>query len=303
MKKKIIKKKKTKEKLIVVIILASGASQRFGSVKYLYPINNIPLIYWSLKPYIELYQKYKVLLIIVAGPHYDAIFELLNDKIEPFSSKKIKIIEESSIKTNWQNINQFIYPKKYNKNSIRHKTIKFKDPVSFRNIEFIKNNNFIDNIKILICKNENYEKGMFSSYKKGFNVILHLFNNINQLKKNIKSVIISLADMPLISNDIVIKLTNRFKSHFIDYSIPFFVQNKIKKGHPIALKLSFAMKILKLDDNITLREALKKGKMKFIKTDDIGVLIDIDEKDDLENLLKLKINNFNAGEEYGEKRK
>lgn len=303
MKKKLIKKKKTKEKLNVVIILASGASQRFGSVKYLYPINNIPLIYWSLKPYIELYQKYKFLLIIVAGPHYDAIFELLNDKIEPFSCKKIKIIEENSIKINWQNINQFIYKKKYNKNSSRQKTIELKNPVSFVNNDFIKNNNFDDNIKILICKNENYEKGMFSSYKKGFGVILNLFNNINQLKKSIKSVIISLADMPLISKDIVLKLSNRVNSHFIDYSIPFFIQNKIKKGHPIALKLSFALKILKFDDNIILREALKKGKMKLIKTDDIGVLIDIDEKDDLENLLKLKIYNFNAGVDYGEKRK
>ncbi|HPC37944.1 MAG TPA: hypothetical protein PLF21_01400 [Exilispira sp.] len=111
-----------------------------------------------------------------------------------------------------------------------------------------------------------------------------------------KTIIISLADMPFIKPEIILNLTDKLNSNFIDYSVPYFMgytkilnkdlnTNKIiqgKKGHPIALKPSFALKISKLDDKITLRDALKIGKIKLLKTEDEGVLIDIDKKEDID---------------------
>jgi CTP:molybdopterin cytidylyltransferase MocA len=148
------------------------------------------------------------------------------------------------------------------------------------------------------------KNGMFSSYKKGIYSIYNIFGNKKNFTKLNRAIIISLADMPLISSTIVLKLIDKLDSKFVDYAVPYFIDvNKIqqdyskknpiktggKKGHPIALKPSFASKILKFDDKVILRDTLKIGKYKLLKTEENGVLLDIDIKDDIkkvESILK-----------------
>ncbi|MEJ5272924.1 MAG: hypothetical protein WH035_02235 [Spirochaetota bacterium] len=275
-----MKKKKPykKEKVISTIILASGASQRFGSCKYVEKINGIPLIYWSLRPFIKLSEKYKTIITLVAGPFYDTFIQLMKNNKEPFYNRTIQFIEEKDIDYDLSIIGNLFS----NKKSSKGKSLKLETD---KNI-----------IKINICKNENFEKGMFSSYKKGLNLTLKIFKNKMNFTKFNKAIIISLADMPFIKPEIILNLIDKLNSKFIDYSVPYFKgytkilnkalnTNKIiqgKKGHPIALKPSFALKISKFDDKITLRDALKIGKIKLLKTEDKSVLIDIDKKEDID---------------------
>lgn len=246
------------------MILAGGASERFGSCKYLEPINGIPLILWALKPYLGLYFEYNLAITIVAGPFYEAIFEHLNNKIDPFYGKKIKIKE------------------------------------------FIDNidDSFENEFYITMIKNNNYQKGMFSSFKKGINSALSFYGNKNKFKKENSKIILSLGDMPFFSSNTVLNLIKMLNSGFNDFAVPYIVNYnekekiiKAKKGHPIIIKPNFALKISKFDDNITLRDALKKGKGKSIKTDDIGITIDIDTKDDIIKVLNLNNPGVNNGKE------
>lgn len=246
------------------MILAGGASERFGSCKYLEPINGIPLILWALKPYLDLYFEYNLAVTIVAGPFYEAILEQLNNKIDPFYGKKIKIKE-------------------------------FMDNID---------DSFENEFYITMIKNNNYQKGMFSSFKKGINSALSFYGNEKNFKKENTKIILSLGDMPFILNKTVLNLIKMLNSGFNDFAVPFIVNYnekekiiKAKKGHPIIIKPNFALKISKLDDNITLRDALKKGKGKLIKTDDIGITIDIDTKDDIIKVLNLNNPGVNNGKE------
>lgn len=246
------------------MILAGGASERFGSCKYLEPINGIPLILWVLKPYLDLYFEYNLAITIVAGPFYEAIFELLDNKTEPFYGKKIKI-----------------------KN--------FKDNID---------DSFENEFYITMIKNINYEKGMFSSFKKGINFTLSFYGNEKNFKKENTKIILSLGDMPFISSKTVLNLIKMSNSGFNDFAVPYIVNYnekeriiKAKKGHPIIIKPNFALKISKLNDNITLRDALKKGKGKLIKTDDIGITIDIDIRDDIIKAINQTNPGVNNGKE------
>lgn len=270
-------------KMNYALILAAGASERFGSCKYTEKIKNIPLIFWSLRPFLKIFFSHNLCIIIVAGPHYEKILEMLQDKKDPFYGYNIKVIEQD----NKANLIYENPPKKY------------KCSKNFSNQKIVE---------IFLCKNENYQKGMFTSVKKGIETILEIYKNLDSkknIKKNIGAVVISLADMPLITPDTILNLVKRLKSKFTDCVIPYTIlkqeisqkneinlpkeyEFKTKKGHPIALKIGFALKFLKFDDNIILRDVLKFGKVKFLKTNGIGILFDIDKFEDLE-----KLNNFN----------
>ncbi|HPC37945.1 MAG TPA: hypothetical protein PLF21_01405 [Exilispira sp.] len=112
-----MKKKKPyeKERIISAIILASGASQRFGSCKYIEKINGIPLIYWSLRPFIELSEKYKTIITLVAGPFYDTFIQLMKNNKEPFYNRTIQFIEEKDIDFNLSIIGNLFSNKKSSK--------------------------------------------------------------------------------------------------------------------------------------------------------------------------------------------
>lgn len=303
-----IKNNRKFRQFISVIILASGASKRFEGCKYIEPIDGIPLIYWSLKPFIELYLKCNVTITIVVGPYYNTIFELLDNSKEPFFNKTIRLIEQNQLskKTRFSEEIRLNDEIQLNDKNKIFKNKKFSTYFSSDDSNFININ---------ICKNEDYEKGMFSSYKKGLNTIYKLFDNKKYFTKLNRAIIISLADMPLISSDIVLKLVSKLDSKFVDYSVPYFMDlnkdplnckdsiknkdalnlkdllnligekynkfQKGKKGHPIALKPSFALRIFKFDDKIILRDAIKIGKSKLVKTKDKGVLFDVDFKDDI----------------------
>lgn len=268
------------------MILAGGASERFGSCKYIEPINGIPLILWTLKPYLGLYFDYNLSITIVAGPFYEAIFELLNNKIEPFYGKRIKIKKDDEKESTYDLDEEDKYNDKINENN--------------KNIVNI-DDSFENELYITMIKNKNYQKGMFSSFKKGINCALSFYGNKNKFKKEESKIILSLGDMPFISINTILNLVKNLNSCFNDFAVPYTINYnekektiKTKKGHPIVIKTNFALKISNLDDNITLRDALKKGKCKLIKTDDIGITIDIDTKDDIIkalNLINLGVNN------------
>lgn len=264
------------KKINVAIILAGGASERFGSCKYIEKIKDIPLIFWGLKPFLNNYFKQSYLIIIVAGPHYDKILDTLNNKKDPFFGYNIKVFENNFQKDIFLNPNHL--KKTYCEDLAKEKIV-----------------------NLFICKNENYQNGMFSSVKKGIKTLIEIYKNFGSrknIKKIINSVVISLADMPLIPSDIVLHLIKRLKSKFTDCVIPYTIINqkiscdkngKTKKGHPIALKIGFILKFLKFDDNIILRDVIKTGKVKFCKTDNPGILFDIDRIEDFEKLKSFSI--------------
>ncbi len=259
-----------------VIILAAGESKRFGSCKYIEKLGNLPLIFWVLKPYIELQAKENLSITIVAGPYYNEIFNSINDVEEPFTGKVL-------------NITNFNEEKSKGKKG--------------------------QNIDINLCLNEDYQKGMFSSVKKGISSILNLYKNKKHFINESSMIVVSLADMPFISRQIVENLIKRLNSKFTDFVVPYFIsynkdgsKSMVKKGHPIALKSNFAAKLLRYDENLVFRDVLKSGKYKLMKTFDKGICFDIDIKEDLieaKKLIKCKFHmeqKFSDGAKYGKKR-
>jgi len=123
--------------------------------------------------------------------------------------------------------------------------------------------------------NEEYEKGMSSSLKKG----------VLNISKDSEAFAIFLADMPLIKEKSIEKVINEFNERSCLIVAPIF--NKVI-GHPVIFHRNLIPEIINLEGDIGAKKVIEKYKDEacFIEIDDEGVLIDIDTPKDLEEVLK-----------------
>jgi molybdenum cofactor cytidylyltransferase len=123
--------------------------------------------------------------------------------------------------------------------------------------------------------NEEYEKGMSSSLKKG----------VLNISKDSEAFAIFLADMPLIKEESIEKVINEFNERSCLIVAPIF--NKVI-GHPVIFHKNLIPEIINLEGDIGAKKVIEKYKdeASFIEIDDEGVLIDIDAPKDLEEVLK-----------------
>jgi molybdenum cofactor cytidylyltransferase len=123
--------------------------------------------------------------------------------------------------------------------------------------------------------NEEYEKGMSSSLKKG----------VLNISKDSEAFAIFLADMPLIKEKSIEKVINEFNERSCLIVAPIF--NKVI-GHPVIFHRNLIPEIINLEGDIGAKKVIEKYKDEacFIEIDDEGVLIDIDAPKDLEEVLK-----------------
>jgi molybdenum cofactor cytidylyltransferase len=123
--------------------------------------------------------------------------------------------------------------------------------------------------------NEEYEKGMSSSLKKG----------VLNISKDSEAFAIFLADMPLIKEESIEKVINEFNERSCLIVAPIF--NKVI-GHPVIFHRNLIPEIINLEGDIGAKKVIEKYKDEacFIEIDDEGVLIDIDAPKDLEEVLK-----------------
>jgi molybdenum cofactor cytidylyltransferase len=123
--------------------------------------------------------------------------------------------------------------------------------------------------------NEEYEKGISSSLKKG----------VLNISKDSEAFAVFLADMPLIKEESIEKVISEFNERSCLIVAPIF--NKVI-GHPVIFHRSLIPEIINLEGDIGAKKVIEKYKDEacFIEIDDEGVLIDIDTPKDLEEVLK-----------------
>jgi molybdenum cofactor cytidylyltransferase len=117
--------------------------------------------------------------------------------------------------------------------------------------------------KVKVVYNEEFDKGMFSSVKKGIqNVIGERF-------------LLTPGDYPLISKDMIQKLLKE-KNEIV---IPSF--NK-KGGHPILINAYLIKEILAEPDDSNLKIYLNKKQCSYLDVGNEEILLDVDTMDDYE---------------------
>ena len=104
---------------------------------------------------------------------------------------------------------------------------------------------------------------------------------VSHIKKNISSIIICLADMPLITKDhinllISSKLSNKFRG------LSRFYNANGQPGHPILFDQQFIAKLKKLTGDVGGSDIIKENKdlLYKINAGDFSVTTDLDTKDD-----------------------
>lgn len=115
--------------------------------------------------------------------------------------------------------------------------------------------------KVKLVRNDNYEKGMFSSLKTG---LMHVSSD---------KLLITPGDYPLFRQSTVHELALTRGS----IVIPVY---KSKKGHPIIISKTLYPEILMSPDSYNLRDILKNHTLVPVQTDDVGVVSDVDTMDD-----------------------
>lgn len=125
--------------------------------------------------------------------------------------------------------------------------------------------------KTKLVYNKNYENGdMFESVKIGL------------MNINTQYIFIVPADMPFIKT-YVYETLKLFKE-MADVIIPSY--NK-KGGHPVLISKRVKQEILKPNSYSTLKDVIDHFKKKYVDINDKGVIIDIDSKEDIDNLITL----------------
>ena len=142
-----------------------------------------------------------------------------------------------------------------------------------KNLEIIKN--IISDQNVIFLKNNEYQKGISTSIKKG----------IENLNPASIGVLICLGDMPLIKTDTYNEIIDAFYKNNNQSVIPFF---KKKRGNPILFsKLHFKELISISGDNgakFFIND--KKNEFLSISVSDEGVLLDIDNKKQYKRFIK-----------------
>jgi len=142
--------------------------------------------------------------------------------------------------------------------------------------EYRQNNNCTADI--VTIENTQYEEGMLSSIIKG----IHL------LSDDCNMFFVMPGDMPLVKTDTCkMLLSENVLSPEMEVYIPSVdIKDgsivRAKKGHPVLFSIKAKNAITELRNENTLRDAIKKLKVKICNVDDKGITLDIDIQSDLE---------------------
>jgi len=126
-------------------------------------------------------------------------------------------------------------------------------------------------------RNPAYAKGMFTSVQAG----------LRALPVTAKAVLIGLCDQPCLQTATVESLVQKFEQERHKILIPVYLG---RQGHPLLFRASYAKKILAMDESLTLKHFLANHPDDIVRvvTDDEGVLVDIDDRNDYERELLKK---------------
>ena len=142
--------------------------------------------------------------------------------------------------------------KKINNNTILNQTLKNHIESKIHNINLILGHQknivleYVDQNKVFIIENNNFKSGMLSS-------ILKIDENISD---DTKGVLISLADMPLVTSEDINKLINIFNEN--NQKIICIPENKGKLGNPILLPKEIYKDLIKNKSKLSNDKGLKK---------------------------------------------
>ena len=129
-------------------------------------------------------------------------------------------------------------------------------------LEFLKE--YIDDKRIRIIQNPNYEMGMFSSVKAGVGVTKNDFFLIP-------------GDYPLVKAKTIQKIIDETGV----IRVPIY---KGRKGHPIYISKELINTLLEEPITSNLKVFRDRHSVHYIETDDEGILLDVDTLEDLEQL-------------------
>jgi len=142
--------------------------------------------------------------------------------------------------------------KKINNNTILNQTLNNHIESKINNINLILGHQknivleYVDQNKVFIIENNNFKSGMLSS-------ILKIDENISD---DTKGVLISLADMPLVTSEDINKLINIFNEN--NQKIICISENKGKLGNPILLPKEIYKDLIKNKSKLSNDKGLKK---------------------------------------------
>jgi len=127
----------------------------------------------------------------------------------------------------------------------------------------------LEQLGMYVVVNEHAERGMGSSIATGV-----------RANQNAKSWLIALADMPYIKIETIKQLADRLENG-AEIVAPAYQQ---QRGHPVGFNYKYKNELLALNDDIGARHILlnHKNSLELIDTSDPGVLIDMDQRSDIE---------------------
>lgn len=96
---------------------------------------------------------------------------------------------------------------------------------------------------VVVAINKDYRLGMLSSVRCG----------IGHVSKESDAVLIALADQPFIDSSIINLVIGRFLSSYKSIAIPAY---EGRRGHPVIIDLKYRDEIIRLDENVGLRQLM-----------------------------------------------
>lgn len=143
--------------------------------------------------------------------------------------------------------------------------------------------------KIRLVKNDDFQKGMFSSVKRG----------LQETKENSQGIFIMPGDMPFVSLDTYRKLSDTLGSESgKDIVFPTTLITidgggvRWKKGHPVLIRNKVKDLIVQNSNDAIFRDVLKPFSFDLCPVGDQGICFDIDDETDLEKALSYAENSY-----------
>jgi molybdenum cofactor cytidylyltransferase len=129
----------------------------------------------------------------------------------------------------------------------------------------------VENLKIVV--NQDYGQGMASSLRAGLSAVGARLN----------AALIVLADQPFIRSETIDRIVDQYRRSEAQIVIPTY---KGFRGNPVLLDRSVFQEVMALDGDIGCRAIFGNHLEGIVKleVEDVGILLDIDTKDDYERL-------------------
>jgi len=135
----------------------------------------------------------------------------------------------------------------------------------------------VSKLPVEYCFNEDFKKGMLSSVQCGF----------RNMPGTSAAALIFLGDQPMIPSHVTRQIVRSYGRSEQGIIVPVY---RGKRGHPVLISRKYAADIERLDPSEGLRALLVKFRddVEELKTDESGILRDIDTKAEYRKEIKLK---------------